>query len=104
MVDISPFRELVRKLWDQAVKRVAGVSRRDMNPIEHWLKTRPGAAGACEQEYKKGMDCLKNRKMPEKVLAELEENWRKGGECQLYTLTAVRALCDVVLRFARYEI
>ena len=103
-VNISPLRELVRKMADRLVRKAAGVTRRDMNPIELWLKTRPEAAKACEMAYLNGMAQLKRRQMPETVLGELESSWRRGGECRLYTLTAVRALCDVLSRFSNFEI
>ncbi len=102
-VDISPFRELLNKIADLAVRRVAGSSRRDMNPIEYWFQKHPRLADQCTAEYESGMKRLQSSGIPDNVLAILKETWQQDHEHRLYTLTAIRALTDIVSRFGTSE-
>ena len=98
-VSISPVQEILRKIADRIVRRFAGASKRDMNPIEYWMKNHPHLARQCQEEYQAGMEILEACGVSSETLGILRECWQVDGEHQLHTLTAIRALKDILSRF-----
>lgn len=95
-VDISPVKEVLAKTADVLVRRVAGASKRDMNPIERWVQINPHLARQMETAYASGMDMLKNANMDGEVLAALQKAWTPSAEQRLYVLTALTALKEMI--------
>ena len=98
-VGISPVGEIMAKIADRVIRRVAGSSRRDMNPIAQWLKIHPQLSKACDDAYADGMEKLRKADIPADVAAVLSSAWEMGAEQKLYTLTAVTALVNITRRF-----
>lgn len=98
-IDISPARELLNKAADRVMRHIAGTTRRDMNPIDHWLRVHPHLSQACDEEFRLGMDSLRKAGLSEKLLDILQSDWALGPEQRLYTLTAITALKEVFSRF-----
>lgn len=98
-ITISPAKELLRKIADQVIRRFAGTSKRDMNPIGYWLKTHPHLAQACAEEYRSGLELLQQSGVSDEILSILRDAWLPDGVKQLYTLTALTAVKDVLARF-----
>ncbi len=98
-VSISPMQEMLRKVADRIIRRIAGASRRDMNPIEYWMKNHPHLARQCEADYHAGIKALEVSGVSAEILGILQKNWQTDGEHQLYVLTAIRALQDILSRW-----
>ncbi len=95
-VSISPIREVVNKLADVLVKRLFGTSKRDMNPFDYWLKTRPQQMANCEKLYMDGLKALPQRA---EILEPIMQAWDRGGEARFFALTAIFAIQDILSRF-----
>ena len=77
------------------VRKLAGASKRDMNPIEMWVQNNPYLAEKLETEYRTGMDELKNAGMDSEALSILQKAWTPSAERRLYVLTAMTALKQI---------
>lgn len=100
-VDISPVREVLAKIADAAVRRVAGASKRDMNPMDRWLKTQPHLEAAMQAEYRTGLELLGRAGMAQDVMDAVQKGWEADAEHRLYTLTAVSALREIAVLFSQ---
>lgn len=99
-ITISPVREAGVKLANALVKRVFGVSKRDMNPMELWLKTRPDIAEECRRSFEAGMEEIQKAGLAASALDAIRQSWQCGGEAQFYALTAIQAVREILERFA----
>ena len=97
-VDITPVKEVLAKTADVLVRKLAGASRRDMNPIERWVRSNPSLAEKLETEYQTGMNELKNAGMDSKVLSILQKAWTTSAKRRLYVLTAMTALKQIAAK------
>ena len=97
-VDITPVKEALAKTADVLVRKLAGASKRDMNPIEMWVQSNPHLAEKLETEYQTGMDELKNAGMDSKALSILQKAWTTSAERRLYVLTAMTALKQIAAK------
>lgn len=100
-VDISPAKEVLAKAADVLVRKLAGASKRDMNPIEQWVKQNPHLAEKLEAEYRSSMEMLQSAKIDEKALCTLREAWTDSAERKLYVLTAMTALQKIAATFGK---
>lgn len=97
-VDISPVKEVLAKAADVLVRKLAGASKRDMNPIEMWVQNNPLLAQRLEKEYQTGMEMLHKAGISSEVLAVLQKAWTPSAERQLYVLTAMTALKTIAAK------
>ena len=97
-VDISPVKEVLAKAADALVRKLAGASKRDMNPIERWVQNNPKLAEKLETEYQTGMEQLKKTGMDGEPLSILQKAWTASAERRLYVLTAMTALKEIAER------
>lgn len=97
-VSISPVKEVLAKAADVLIRKLAGASKRDMNPIERWVQTNPHLEEKLETEYQTGMNELKNAGMDSKVLSILQKAWTTSAERRLYVLTAMTALKQIAAK------
>lgn len=95
-VDISPVKEVLAKAADVLVRKLAGASKRDMNPIERWVQTNPHLAEKLENKYRTSMEQLKNAGIVGEALSILQNAWTPSAERRLYVLTAVTALKEIM--------
>ena len=86
------------KAADVLIRKLAGASKRDMNPIERWVQTNPHLEEKLETEYQTGMNELKNAGMDSKVLSILQKAWTTSAERRLYVLTAMTALKQIAAK------
>lgn len=94
-VDITPMKEVLAKAADVLVRKLAGASKRDMNPIEMWVQNNPHLAEKLETEYRTGMENLKKAGMDLGALSILQKAWTTSAERRLYVLTALNALKEI---------
>ena len=97
-VDISPVKEVLVKAADVLVRKLAGASKRDMNPIEMWVQNNPQLAQRLEKEYQTGMEMMRKAGISGEVLAFLQKAWTPSAERQLYVLTAMTALKTIAAK------
>ncbi len=100
-VDISPMKEVLAKAADVFVRKLAGASKRDMNPIELWVQNHPHLAEKLEAEYRTGMEELQSAGMDGQALLILQNAWTPSAERRLYVLTALTALKEIAVKFER---
>lgn len=94
-IDISPLRELTRKAAAYAVKKLTGVSRREMNPVDYWMSRRGELRERCEREYAEGLAELRRTGLPQEALAIIEAGWTPDWYQRFNVLTAIRAMRDL---------
>jgi hypothetical protein len=76
-----------------------GVSRWNMNPIDHWFESRPEHAENLGEEFSDNCRHLKAKGCPEEILEAMNDRWYSSWLPKLYVLTAQRAMLDIFDRF-----
>ena len=80
--------------------QTSGVSKWNMNPIDHWFEFHPEHAENRTEEYSSNRRLLQEKGCPEEILEAMDDRWYSTWLPKLYVLTAQRAVLDLLRRFS----
>ena len=95
----NDLQERLAKLKYKFLLSKGGVSRWNMNPIDHWFESRPEHAENRGEEFADNRRLLKAKGCPEEILEAMDDRWYSTWLPKLYVLTAQRAVLDIFDRF-----
>ena len=98
-IDSSLPAELLAKLRYRVLSKRNGVSRWNMNPIDHWFEFYPHHVDHCVAEFEENCRWLQQRSCDTQILSAIERGWNNSWLKRLYVLTAQRAVKDILIRF-----
>ena len=95
----TDLQELLAKLKYMLLLRRHGVSRWNMNPIDHWFEFRSTHVKNRTEEFKRNRYLLLEKGCPQESLKIMDKCWSNSWLPRLYVLTAQRAILDIFNRF-----